>query len=71
MSEDVRKKAAAATPLVSELNAAALPEVSTELVPLRGASPEQVEEIRRRMDEIDLTDSGSICLLYTSDAADE
>lgn len=60
MSEDVRKKAAAATPLVSELNAAALPEVSTELVPLRGASPEQVEEIRRRMDEIDLTDSGSI-----------
>jgi len=60
MSETVRRKARETLADVEKLTAAVLPEVSPDLPPLADAPAPQAEEIRRRMTEIDLGDTGSI-----------
>jgi uncharacterized protein YaaN involved in tellurite resistance len=60
MSETVRQKAEASAALVDEINAVVLPEPSTELVPLARAEAPVAETIRKRMNEIDMTDTNSI-----------
>ncbi|MGH1413954.1 MAG: toxic anion resistance protein [Pelagimonas sp.] len=62
MSENVRKQAEEALALVDEVNAVILPEPgeANAIVPLAEAAPEVGEEIRTRMDEIDMGDTNSI-----------
>ena len=60
MTETVREKAQAALAQVEEVNAVILPEPSTELVPLEKAEAPVAAEIRKRMDEVDITDTNSI-----------
>ncbi|WP_299925252.1 toxic anion resistance protein [uncultured Pelagimonas sp.] len=62
MSENVRKQAEEALALVEEVNAVILPEPgeANAVVPLAQAAPEVGEEIRTRMDEIDMGDTNSI-----------
>ncbi|RFU14036.1 toxic anion resistance protein [Rhodobacteraceae bacterium W635] len=60
MSDQVRQQAEAAAGMIDEINAAALPEPSTGLVPLAEAPAPTAEAIRRRMGELDLTDTNSI-----------
>lgn len=60
MTETIRQKAAAELAEIEKVTAAILPEPGTEIVPLATAPAPQAEEIRRRMAEIDLTDTGSI-----------
>ncbi|MFO7919200.1 MAG: toxic anion resistance protein [Nioella sp.] len=60
MSDQVRQQAEAAAGMIDEINAAALPEPSTDLVPLAEAPAPTAEAIRRRMGELDLTDTNSI-----------
>ena len=60
MSEDIRQKAAEALKDIEKVTAVVLPEPSTDLVPLEAAEPPVAEEIRKRMEEIDLSDTGSI-----------
>ena len=62
MKQDVRAKAAESETMVAELNAIVLPEPvpATEVQSLEEAPPEVSSEIRARMDQIDLSDTGSI-----------
>ncbi|MEM9583819.1 MAG: toxic anion resistance protein [Pseudomonadota bacterium] len=60
MTETVREKAQASVALLDEVNAVILPEPSTDLVPLAKADAPVAAEIRKRMDEIDMTDTNSI-----------
>ncbi|MEM7471548.1 MAG: toxic anion resistance protein [Pseudomonadota bacterium] len=60
MTETVREKAQAALAQVEEVNAVILPEPSTELIPLDKADAPIAAEIRKRMDEVDITDTNSI-----------
>ncbi len=60
MTEANRRKAAEALRDVEEVTAVLLPEPKTDLVPLKKADPATAEEIRRRMDQLDLTDTQSI-----------
>ncbi|MEM6408450.1 MAG: toxic anion resistance protein [Pseudomonadota bacterium] len=60
MTQTVREKAQAALAQVEEVNAVILPEPSTELVPLEKAEAPVAAEIRKRMDEVDITDTNSI-----------
>ena len=60
MSETVRENAAAALSEVEKLTAAILPEPGTAIVPLEQAAPPQAEEIRKRMAEVDLSNTQSI-----------
>ncbi|MFP1644266.1 toxic anion resistance protein [Pontitalea aquivivens] len=60
MTETIRQKAAAELAEIEKVTAAILPEPGTEIVPLATAPAPQAEEIRRRMAEIDLADTGSI-----------
>jgi len=60
MSTEIKAKAEEAAKLVDELNAIVLPEPSTALVPLQDAPEPTAEDIRRRMSEIDMTDTNSI-----------
>ncbi|MDA7426250.1 toxic anion resistance protein [Thalassococcus lentus] len=62
MSDNVRQKAQEALTLVEEVNAVILPEPvdANAIVPLQEANPEVGEEIRTRMDEIDMGDTQSI-----------
>ena len=60
MSETVRQKAAEALKEVEEISAVILPEPGTEIVPLAQAEKPTAEEIRKRMAEIDMTDTNSI-----------
>ncbi len=60
MAENIREKAQAALKEVEEISAVVLPEPSTELVPVEKADPSTAEEIRKRMDEIDLSNTQSI-----------
>ncbi len=60
MSVEIREQAEAVATMVDELNAAVLPEPSTDLVPLADAEPPTAEEIRKRMAELDMTDTNSI-----------
>ncbi|MFP7674094.1 toxic anion resistance protein [Marivita sp. S0852] len=62
MSETVRAKAQDALALVEEVNAVILPDPkpAEDVVPLASADPVVSEEIRSRMDEIDMEDTQSI-----------
>ena len=60
MSEDMRRKAAEALEDIEKVTAVVLPEPSSDLGPLEAAEPPVAEEIRKRMEEIDLSDTGSI-----------
>ncbi len=62
MSEKVRQEAEQALQLVDEVNAVVLPDPveANAVVPYKEASPEVSEEIRTRMDEIDMGDTNSI-----------
>ena len=62
MSDEIRNKAEAALAEVEDVSRAVLPEprAATEIVTLDAAAPEESAEIRRRMDEIDITDTNSI-----------
>ncbi len=60
MSDDVRKKAEESIQLVEEISAVALPEPKSEVVPLEQADEAESAEIRRRMAEIDMGNTGSI-----------
>ena len=60
MTESVRTEAARTLAEVEAVSAVVLPEPGTAIVPLAQATPPVAEEIRRRMAEIDLTNTGSI-----------
>ena len=60
MSVTNRDKAAEAIDEVKKVTAVVLPEPAGEVVPLEAADAPVAAEIRKRMDEIDMTDSGSI-----------
>ncbi|MEM8959201.1 MAG: toxic anion resistance protein [Pseudomonadota bacterium] len=69
MAETVQQKAEATIALVEEA-VRPLPEPAPDPAPLESAAPEQAEAIRRRMDEIDITNTGSI-ISFGSSAQDE
>ena len=60
MSDAIRKKAEAALAEVEKVTAVVLPEPKGELVTLAEADKPTSTEIKRRMDEIDMTDTQSI-----------
>ncbi|MFW2589160.1 toxic anion resistance protein [Sagittula sp. SSi028] len=62
MSENVRQEAEKTLQMVDEVNATVLPEPkeANAIVPLKEAPSETSEEIRARMDEIDMGDTNSI-----------
>lgn len=62
MSDTVRKKAEAALAEVEQVTKSLLPEPApaNALVPLAEAEPAVADDIRKRMDQIDMTDTGSI-----------
>lgn len=60
MSDTVRQEAARAFAEVERVTATLLPEPGRQLVPLEAAPPPLAEEIRRRMSEVDLDNTGSI-----------
>ncbi|MBE0552952.1 MAG: toxic anion resistance protein [Rhodobacteraceae bacterium] len=60
MTENVRDQAAAALAEVEKVTAVILPEPGTAIVPLETAPAPQAEEIRKRMDEIDMANTQSI-----------
>lgn len=60
MSETVRQKAENTLSALEEVTAVHLPEPSTELVPLAKANKPMATEIKSRMSEIDMEDTGSI-----------
>ena len=70
MSTEIRQQAEQAAKMVDELNAIVLPEPSTALVPLAEAEAPTAEDIRRRMSEIDMTDTNSI-VTFGSGAQEE
>ncbi len=60
MAENIREKAQAALKEVEEISAVVLPEPSTDLVTVEEADAPTSEEIRKRMDEIDMSNTQSI-----------
>jgi uncharacterized protein YaaN involved in tellurite resistance len=60
MPSTVRTEAAAALAEVETVTAVVLPEPAGEVVPLDAATPDKAEAIRRRMAEVDLTNTQSI-----------
>jgi uncharacterized protein YaaN involved in tellurite resistance len=60
MSDTVRQKAQETLTEVEEVNAIVLPDPVAEVVPLEQADEPASAEIRKRMDEIDMSDSNSI-----------
>lgn len=60
MSEEVRRKATEALAEVEKISAVVLPEPQSALVPLAEADAPVSAEIRRRMNEVDVSDTGSI-----------
>ncbi|NNK77346.1 MAG: toxic anion resistance protein [Litoreibacter sp.] len=66
MSDITREKAAQETALVEEVQAVILPEPEADLPVLKEADAPLVEEIRRRMNEIDMTDTNSIVSFGTN-----
>ena len=60
MRENVRQKAEATLKDVEAITAVVLPEPSTELVPLKQADAPTSAEIKKRMGELDLSDTNSI-----------
>jgi uncharacterized protein YaaN involved in tellurite resistance len=60
MSDTIREKAAASLAQVEKITAVVLPEPSRELVALATADQPTSAEIKKRMDEIDMSDTQSI-----------
>ena len=60
MDTVTRQKAAEITAEIDQIAAVALPEPGTEIVPLEKADAPVAAEIRRRMDELDMTNTQSI-----------
>jgi len=60
MSEKIREEASKALAEVEKVTATLLPEPSTEIVPLAQADAPVAEGIRKRMDEIDMSNTQSI-----------
>lgn len=60
MSDITQQKAQANTAAVEEISAVVLSEPGTEIVPLKDADEPVSAEIRKRMDEIDMSSTGSI-----------
>ncbi|MCF3972926.1 toxic anion resistance protein [Paracoccus salsus] len=60
MTEDTRRRAEAAQKAIEDVTSVVLPEPGREPVALDSGDPAARAEIRKRMDEIDLGDSGSI-----------
>ncbi|SEL63319.1 toxic anion resistance protein [Jannaschia helgolandensis] len=60
MDTVTRQKAAEITAEIDQVAAVALPEPGTEIVPLEKADAPVAAEIRRRMDELDMTNTQSI-----------
>ncbi len=60
MTETIRQKAAEDLKLIEDVTAVVLPEPSTELVPLAKADKPAATEIKKRMAEIDMENTGSI-----------
>ncbi len=60
MTDTVRDQAATALAEVEKVTAAILPEPGTAIVPLNTAPPAQAEEIRKRMAELDMSNTQSI-----------
>jgi len=60
MTTAIRQQAEDTAKMVDELNAVVLLEPSADLVPLPQADPPTADEIRRRVSEIDMTDTNSI-----------
>ncbi|RID91906.1 toxic anion resistance protein [Gemmobacter lutimaris] len=70
MTETVRTEAAAALAEVEKVTAVVLPEPGTEVVPLAAAAPADAAEIRKRMDELDMTNTQSIISFGSSAQAE-
>jgi uncharacterized protein YaaN involved in tellurite resistance len=60
MVSTTRQKASEESAAVAEVTAATLPQPRTEIVSLKGAPSDTAEAIRRRMGELDMTDTQSI-----------
>jgi uncharacterized protein YaaN involved in tellurite resistance len=60
MTDDIRAQATAALAEVEKVTAVLLPEPSSTVVPLADAQPPVAEAIRKRMAELNMSDSGSI-----------
>jgi len=60
MTEDIRAAASATLAEVEKVTATILPEPGTELVVLETATPAVAEDIKKRMDEIDMPNTQSI-----------
>jgi uncharacterized protein YaaN involved in tellurite resistance len=66
MEQSVHEKAKATLKEVEAISAVVLPEPSTELVPLAAAAAPMAADIRKRMDEIDITNTDSIIAFGSS-----
>lgn len=60
MTDETRRRAEAALKDIEDVTSTILPDVQADAVPMAKADPQTVAEIRKRMDEINLSDSGSI-----------
>ncbi|WP_376871151.1 toxic anion resistance protein [Albirhodobacter sp. R86504] len=60
MTQTTREKAAATITEIEAVTAVILPEPGGEIMALEAAEPPMAADIRRRMDELDMTDTGSI-----------
>jgi len=70
MSETVRQKAQATLKDVEAITAVVLPEPSTDLVPLAKAKKPLADAIKKRMNEIDMTNTNSIVSFGSSAQAE-
>ncbi len=70
MTETIQKQAAEAETAVREVTAVVLPEPAGEVVPLSKAQGPVASEIRKRMGEIDMGDTGSIVSFGSSAQAE-
>lgn len=60
MTDETRRRAEAALKDIEEVTSVVLPEPETDVTPAQTADPQVAAEVRRRMDEINLEDTGSI-----------
>ncbi|MDO5630740.1 MAG: toxic anion resistance protein [Paracoccus sp. (in: a-proteobacteria)] len=60
MTEETRLRAQATLDEIEQVTAVVLPEPAAEVVPLTQAPPPVADEIRKRMDEINIHDTGSV-----------
>ena len=70
MSESTRQKAEASIAMVEEVTSAPVRDASTELVAMERAPAPMADQIRRRMDEIDVSDTNSIVQFGSSAQAE-